>query len=83
MAQRTIYECDRCHTEFLDTDKSNQFPSNWSWSDCQSVRRFILCELCTAALGRFLNLGPAAWPTPVGQQFEAETPKDDNGPPTR
>jgi hypothetical protein len=64
MAQRTIYECDRCHTEW-EADQPGEFPPlefppQWSVAQSLGVTRFILCETCTAALKRFLRDAPAA-----------------------
>lgn len=60
MAQRTIYECDRCHTQWeSEPDRPHDFPPQWSVAQSLGVTRFILCEVCTQALQRFLNEVPA------------------------
>jgi DNA-directed RNA polymerase subunit RPC12/RpoP len=56
MAQRTIYECDRCHTEWeLDRDKPNDFPPQWAVGQSLGMTRFILCETCAESHRRFLE----------------------------
>jgi len=57
MAQRTIYECDRCHTEW-EPDQPGDFPPQWSVAQNLGLTRFILCETCTAALKTFLGESP-------------------------
>jgi len=63
MAQRTIYERDRCHAQWEpERDRPNDFPPQWSIGQSLGVTRFILCESCTEAFQRFLHEVP---PVPV------------------
>lgn len=58
MAQRTIYECDRCHAEFCDhkEGEATPWPAQWSITQRLGVIVFILCVDCTHALREFLGL---------------------------
>lgn len=62
MAQRTVFTCDRCKTDFCEceTGKAAQtFPANWSWGQESGIQSFILCPDCTTGLGVFLGKLPA------------------------
>lgn len=66
MAERTIYECDRCHTEW-EPENHGDFPPQWSVTQSLGVTRFILCEACTAIHRRFLegSAVPGLPPPPI------------------
>ena len=72
MAQRTLYTCDKCHTEH-DSGQKGDFPIEYQWSLAQrlGVDVFMLCGTCTTALVEFIGLPrlPTVAPTQdVGQQ---------------
>lgn len=67
MAQRTIFECDRCHIENEPDPDTPGFPFQWSIVQDLRVTQFILCPVCTEALRKFMN---DAGSTPV-QAIEA------------
>jgi hypothetical protein len=59
MAQRTIYTCDRCKADFLDTANGHSpFEAQWGWSTGErlGMRVFLLCGACTEALAGFLGM---------------------------
>ncbi len=57
MAHRTLYTCDKCHTEY-DAGKTGDFPIQYDWSLTQRLGLdvFTLCKTCTIALKEFLGL---------------------------
>lgn len=57
MAQRTLYTCDKCHTEH-DSGQEGGFPIQYQWSLTQrlGVDVFMLCQTCTETLREFLGL---------------------------
>lgn len=57
MTSRTIYTCDKCHTEH-DSGQKGDFPieCGWSMTTRLGVVRFCLCKPCTAEMTAFLGL---------------------------
>jgi len=69
MVQRTIYTCDKCHTEH-DSGEKGHFPIEYQWSLAQrlGVDVFMLCATCTALLREFLGLPRLATVAPAEGQ---------------
>ena len=87
MGQRTIYTCDRCHVDYLDSENNRPpFPEHWSVGQKSGVINFILCPTCTEALRKFLDLQAPPTVADIAASIDdliAEQFDDDNGPPTR